>query len=179
MVSLVKLRAMLRWQRRALLVTLLAAGSIATASADAHVGSSSGRVAMPVHTEASGDKCVKDTPYMRRHHMDVLKHQRNDTMRKGIRTTEFSLQGCIDCHADKQTNSVLGKDGFCQSCHSYAAVKLDCFECHSSKPKAATAFRSIDKQSMKAGAESGLATKMPQEMQAVSLEPNTTGGASK
>ena len=72
--------------------------------------------------------------------MDELKHQRNDTMRKGIRTTELSLQGCINCHADKQTNSVLGKDGFCQSCHTYAAVKLDCFECHASKPKAATAI---------------------------------------
>ena len=36
---------------------------------------------------------------MRRNHMDDLKHQRNDTMRKGIRTTKYSLQKCVDCHA--------------------------------------------------------------------------------
>jgi hypothetical protein len=28
---------------------------------------------------------------------------------------------------------------FCVSCHAYAAVKIDCFECHASKPKQ-TAF---------------------------------------
>lgn len=179
MVSLVKLRAMLSWRRGAFLATLLAAGAVATASADAHESSSRGRVTVPVHSEASGEKCVKDTPYMRRHHMDELKHQRNDTMRKGIRTTEMSLQGCIDCHADKKTNSVLGKDGFCQSCHAYAAVKLDCFECHANKPKAATAFRATGKQNVKAVADSGLAVTMPQEAQSASVEPNTTGGASK
>jgi hypothetical protein len=24
---------------------------------------------------------------------------------------------------------------FCQSCHNYTAVKIDCFECHSNKPQ--------------------------------------------
>jgi hypothetical protein len=28
---------------------------------------------------------------------------------------------------------VLGKDGFCESCHRYAAVSLDCFGCHTDK----------------------------------------------
>ena len=28
---------------------------------------------------------------------------------------------------------------FCLSCHSYAAVKIDCFECHSGKPAAKVA----------------------------------------
>jgi hypothetical protein len=27
-----------------------------------------------------------------------------------------------------------GQTGFCEGCHSYAAVKLDCFDCH--QPKA-------------------------------------------
>jgi hypothetical protein len=123
MVSLAKLRVVLNWQRGGLLAAaLLAFGSFATAaSVDAHEGSSGGRVALPVHSDAAaGEKCVKDTAYMRRYHMEDLKHQRKDTMRKGIRTTQLSLQGCIDCHADKRTNSVLGKDGFCQSCHSNA-----------------------------------------------------------
>ena len=29
------------------------------------------------------------------------------------------------------------KTDFCVSCHSYAAVKIDCFECHASKPRTA------------------------------------------
>lgn len=173
MVSLAKLRAMLNWQRGAALAALLAVGAVAPASAGAHEGS--GRVGKPIHAEASGDKCVKDTAYMKRHHMDELKHQRNETMRKGIRTTELSLQGCVNCHADKKTNSVLGKEGFCQSCHAYAAVKLDCFECHASKPKAATAYNAPAGQGVKAGAEADLAAKM----QPGAVEPNTTGGASK
>lgn len=173
MVSLEKLRVVLNWQRSGLLAALLAFGAFATASVDAHESSSSGRVALPVHSEVSGDKCVRDTAYMKRHHMDELKHHRKETMRKGIRTTEFSLQGCIDCHADKKTNSVLGKEGFCQSCHSYAAVKPDCFECHSSKPKAATAYRTMP------APNAGMAAKMPQQAQADSVELNTTDGASK
>jgi hypothetical protein len=31
---------------------------------------------------------------------------------------------------------VLGEGGFCQGCHSYAAVTLDCFECHQPRAKA-------------------------------------------
>jgi hypothetical protein len=178
MVSLAKLRNMLTWQRGAAIAALLAVSAVAVASADAHEESSSGRVPAPVYSEGKGDKCVRDTAYMRRHHMELLKHQRNDTMRKGIRTKEMSLQNCIDCHASKQTNSVLGKDGFCQSCHSYAAVTLDCFECHASKPKAATSFHPVLSQGGKAG-DSSLASKMRQEMQDNPVEPNTTGGASK
>jgi hypothetical protein len=86
---------------------------------------------------AKGDKCVSDTNDMRRNHMKMLKHQRDDTMRKGIRTTQHSLKNCIECHVNPKTNSVASsKDDFCMGCHTYAAVKLDCFECHSSKPKA-------------------------------------------
>jgi len=89
--------------------------------------------------DAKGDKCVRDEDYMRRNHMTLLKHQRDDTMRKGIRSTQYSLKGCIECHASPKNNSVIGtNENFCQGCHSYAAVKLDCFECHSSKPKAAS-----------------------------------------
>lgn len=178
MVSLAKLRDMLTWQRGAAAAALLAVSIVAVASTDAHEESSRGRVPVPVHPEGKGDKCVRDTAYMKRHHMDELKHQRNETMRKGVRTKEFSLQNCIDCHASKETNSVLGKEGFCQSCHSYAAVKLDCFECHSSKPKAATHFHSVASEGEKAG-DGGLASKMRQEMRTNPVEPNTTGGASK
>jgi hypothetical protein len=56
-------------------------------------------------------------------------------MRDGVRGMKTSLNGCIECHASKKTGSVLGSnENFCQSCHTYAAVKLDCWDCH--QPKA-------------------------------------------
>lgn len=178
MVSLAKLRDMLNWQRGAAIAALLAVSFVAVASADAHEESSGGRVPVPIHTEGKGDKCVRDTAYMRRHHMDELKHHRDLTMHKGIRTKEFSLTNCVDCHASKTTNSVLGKEGFCQSCHSYAAVTIDCFECHSSKPETAKPVRSEFSQPSKAD-EGSLAGKMRQGQMTTPVEPNTTGGASK
>lgn len=96
----------------------------------------SSRVPVPHHVVEKGDKCVEEEGYMRRNHMTLLKHHRDETMHKGIRTTKYSLKNCVECHASKENNSVIGtKENFCQGCHSYAAVKLDCFECHSSKPK--------------------------------------------
>jgi predicted CXXCH cytochrome family protein len=73
---------------------------------------------------------------MRRSHMDFLKHQRDDTVHGGIRGAKFSLKGCIDCHASPKTQSVAKEEtNFCVSCHSYAAVQIDCFECHTSKAR--------------------------------------------
>lgn len=97
---------------------------------------SASRVSQPVIEAARGGQCVADTAFMRRNHMKLLKHQRDDTLRGGIRTGAYSLKTCIDCHASRTTDSVAASDtNFCQSCHSYAAVKIDCFECHSNKPQ--------------------------------------------
>jgi len=83
-----------------------------------------------------GGQCVEDPKLMRKIHMDRLKHQRDETMHKGIRGQKHSLADCVECHASTKTNSVLGSnEAFCQGCHTYAAVKLDCFECHTSKRK--------------------------------------------
>jgi hypothetical protein len=72
---------------------------------------------------------------MRRNHMDLLKHQRDKTLREGIRTTRHSLKACVECHASTKTGSVAADKGdFCASCHHYAAVKLDCWDCHATKP---------------------------------------------
>ena len=96
------------------------------------------RTPRPVIERAiKGEQCVADTASMRRNHMDMLKHQRDDTVHGGIRGAKFSLAGCIDCHASAKTHSVAqAPTDFCVSCHSYAAVRIDCFECHSSKPSA-------------------------------------------
>lgn len=77
-----------------------------------------------------GEACVAPAAEMRRDHMKMLFHQRDRTLRQGVREARASLKGCVECHASQKTGSVLGKEGFCSSCHDYAAVKLDCFECH-------------------------------------------------
>ena len=81
---------------------------------------------------------------MRRNHMKLLTHQRDETVHEGIRTKKHSLKECINCHASKETASVTAaQDNFCVSCHSYAAVKIDCFECHSSKPQTSTSLHPL------------------------------------
>ena len=98
----------------------------------------SDRVPKPVIDIDKPGRCVEDTATMRRGHPDMLRHQRDRTMREGIRTRAHSLKGCVECHASAKTGSVLGEQGFCQSCHDYASVKPDCFGCHASKPKLAS-----------------------------------------
>lgn len=91
---------------------------------------------MPKLDIGKGGKCVDDPKFMRKNHMDVLKRQRDETMRQGIRGGKYSLAACVDCHASKKNDSVLGSnENFCQGCHVYVEVKIDCFECHSSKRK--------------------------------------------
>ena len=92
------------------------------------------RVAKPVVVIEKPGRCVEDTALMRRDHMKFLVHQRDRTVREGVREKTHSLSGCVDCHASAKTGSVLGAEGFCQSCHAYAGVQLDCFECHTAKP---------------------------------------------
>jgi hypothetical protein len=92
-------------------------------------------VDLPTLEKGKGEKCVEDTQYMRKNHMDLLKHHRDDTMRKGIRTTKHSLKKCIECHASEKSGSVAAsKEDFCAACHSYVSVKLDCWDCHATKP---------------------------------------------
>lgn len=89
-----------------------------------------------------GEQCVEDTEYMRSHHFETILHQRDKTVIEGIRTTRHSLKNCIDCHitpnADGQYARYSNKDEhFCATCHTYAAVKIDCFECHADRPEVA------------------------------------------
>jgi len=113
-----------------LMLGLLASGLVSAADEP-------GRTPRPViERAAQGAQCVAPAAEMRRNHMDLLKHQRDDTVRGGIRGAKYSLKDCIDCHASKTTGSVAKtQDNFCVACHSYAAVTIDCFECHSAKPR--------------------------------------------
>ena len=98
-----------------------------------------GRVPMPVIATGMGERCVEDTDFMRRNHMDMLKHQRDETMLRGVRTEQHSLKECINCHVVKGPDSkpvtVASPQHFCRSCHEYAAVSIDCFQCHASRPE--------------------------------------------
>ncbi|MFZ2301670.1 MAG: hypothetical protein WAW10_07355 [Gallionella sp.] len=85
-----------------------------------------------------GGQCVEDSQWMRKNHMHLLKHQRDETVRKGIRDERLSLKNCIECHASTRDDSVIARDdSFCVACHRYEAVKTDCFECHSGMRKSA------------------------------------------
>lgn len=88
----------------------------------------------------AGTRCVEDPALMRRAHMGMLQHQRDDTVRGGVRGAKHSLKDCVDCHAGAASSSVAAQAGdFCVACHRYAAVTIDCFECHSARPRAAVA----------------------------------------
>ena len=72
--------------------------------------------------------------------MEMILHQRDETMYKGIRTKKHSLKECLECHAvydNNQAVSYASPKHFCRTCHDYASVSIDCFQCHQSKPKAA------------------------------------------
>ena len=93
------------------------------------------QAAGPVIEKARGGECVDLPEVMRRMHPELLKHQRNETVHRGVRDTRSSLKGCVECHASAASNSVAtAKTDFCVSCHTFAAVKVDCFECHASRP---------------------------------------------
>jgi predicted CXXCH cytochrome family protein len=132
----------MRWLRllslNIVLVALFAIGFSAGLTTAPVEAAENSRVFVPSPPKGKGDKCVRDTDFMRANHMNLLKHQRDETMRKGIRTKQYSLKECVACHAvpgnDGQPVSYEDPKNFCRSCHDYVAVKLDCFECHASKP---------------------------------------------
>ena len=103
------------------------------------VPASAGDVPAPTIPKGKGEQCVADTDFMRRNHMDLLTHQRDDTVRRGMRGAKFSLNGCVECHAvaDSACRPVTSADPkhFCRACHDYAAVRVDCFDCHASRPE--------------------------------------------
>lgn len=90
-----------------------------------------GRTPKPTIIIESQQHCIAPPEKMRREHPEMLRHQRVRTVHLGERGAKVSLNACIECHADRQSGSVIGSDhAFCQGCHSYAAVRIDCFDCH-------------------------------------------------
>lgn len=93
----------------------------------------------PAKAEAGPDLCVEPVDVMRERHFEFILHQRDETVHRGIRTSKHSFKECINCHVveDDAGQPVTHKDKrhFCSSCHQYAAVNIDCFDCHASTPE--------------------------------------------
>jgi hypothetical protein len=126
--------------RRWILVLLvIIAGSAFVAAGDmVEQQLATDRTPVPTPAKGKGASCVAPVEWMRRNHMTALLHQRDKTVHAGERGSKFSLRGCIECHAvkgeDGRAVSVSDPRHFCRSCHDYAAVHIDCFECHASQP---------------------------------------------
>ncbi len=110
---------------------------------------SAGGVPLPVIPKGQGEACVADTAFMRRNHMSMLRHQRDETMRQGIRGNLYSLEECVACHAvagpDGMPLTVSSPQHFCRACHDYAAVSIDCFQCHASRPESGLAAAGLER----------------------------------
>jgi len=80
--------------------------------------------------------CVAPTAEMRVNHMEYILEQRDATVHEGIRTRQYSLQECISCHVSDAEDAPRAdsEEHFCNSCHVYAAVSIDCFQCHADRP---------------------------------------------
>lgn len=75
---------------------------------------------------------------MRYDHKDLLRHKRDETLIRGVRTKDNSLNACINCHVPKEHNGKILRhtdpEHFCATCHNYVAAKPDCFQCHVDHP---------------------------------------------
>lgn len=99
--------------------------------------------------------CVEPTAEMRRNHMKYILHQRDETTHNGIRTSKYSLEECINCHVSQAPDAPRASSDkhFCNSCHTYAAVNIDCFECHADRPVATSGKLSMTTASLTAHAQ--------------------------
>jgi len=84
-------------------------------------------------------KCIQPEDVMRREHMHYILHERDETMHEGIRGEPESLANCINCHVEpNEKGEIAGIESdehFCNACHQYAAVQIDCFQCHADRPQ--------------------------------------------
>ncbi len=92
----------------------------------------------PARHYSAEQKCVQPVEEMRKNHMNYILHQRDETVHRGIRTRRYALEECVNCHTAQDDKGeyvpINAPDQFCYSCHSYASVKIDCFQCHATKP---------------------------------------------
>lgn len=119
-------------------VALLIFGSAAAGAQTVAKADDPAQALVPHPPKGKGEHCVAPTAFMRRYHMNMLYHHRFQVVHQGIRTQQYDLNRCISCHAvngaDGKPVSYSNPKHFCRSCHDFAAVSVDCFECHVSRP---------------------------------------------
>ena len=131
------------------LLSYLTAGLALVLSAPTFAGGLGPDIPAPV----KGEECVADTQEMRVNHMKHLKGHRDDVLRSGIRTKQYHLSECIECHVPARDQAQPAKasgEHFCMSCHSFVGVKVDCFSCHATMPEKSAAFHPIVTPAMQA-----------------------------
>ena len=93
----------------------------------------------PVIPKATGDPHPEGNAYMRRWHMTMMTHDRDETVYEGDRDVNASLGECFECHTVKDDAGTpvtyADERHFCRTCHDFAAVRVDCFDCHRSTPE--------------------------------------------
>jgi len=124
---------------RAVVLGSLISVGLAGALCALAVQAAGGSFVVPGSQAATLDSCVEETDFMRRNHMEVIKHQRDATVHSGIRSTKHSLSGCVECHAsvgpDGAVVPVDAKGQFCHACHAFTAIGMNCFDCHATVPR--------------------------------------------
>lgn len=115
--------------KRLLAIALLLTGLAGAAFAE-------GSSLWPEIPQATGEPHPEGNEYWRKHHMELMKHDRDLTLREGVRDIDASLSQCFTCHEVKDDQgvpvTVESEKHFCRVCHDYAAVNVDCFMCHRS-----------------------------------------------
>jgi hypothetical protein len=121
------------------LIIGLLTGAIAPVMAgDAASDGNSGSFYIPEAQRRFSDAqgCVEPTDEMRANHMEYILDQRDATVHEGIRTKQYSLVECINCHVSDAPDAPRyeSEKHFCNSCHTYTSVSIDCFQCHADRP---------------------------------------------
>jgi len=96
---------------------------------------------LPNIPTALGEPHPEGNEFWRVNHPAILSHDRDLTVQDGIREIDGSIKTCVACHAvegpDAAPVTVASPEHACRTCHEYVAVKVDCFQCHNSRPEEA------------------------------------------
>jgi hypothetical protein len=142
-------RLLSRWRLLCIAIPALVLAAVPVATLAGEVPKPEVPQARAKYSETQG--CVEPTQEMRKNHMNYILHQRDRTMHEGIRTRQYSLEECINCHVTPGAAGALptadSHEHFCNSCHAYAAVHIDCFQCHADRPTRKSQIPDVDRRS--------------------------------
>jgi [DsrC]-trisulfide reductase subunit J len=103
-----------------------------------HAGEDGTPSYIPGIPKAVGPPHPEGNEFWRINHMNLLRKDRDLTMRLGDRNIDASIKGCVVCHAvfgpDAEPLPFENPQNFCAVCHQYVSVQIGCFTCHKSTP---------------------------------------------